>query len=54
MEKTITKESLWSRVELATSRRDLDEVERDARSIGHSPDGILGRRIAEKRATMEA
>lgn len=51
--KIITKESLWSRLELATTVAELDEVRADALSIGHAEDGALLTRVAKRRATLE-
>ncbi len=51
--KTITKESLWARLELATSVAELDDVRADALSIGHAEDGQLLTRVAERRAALE-
>lgn len=51
--KTITKESLWARLELATTVAELDEVRADALSIGHAEDGQLLTRVAERRAALE-
>jgi hypothetical protein len=51
-ENKLTPAALHDAVEKATTTDQLAEIERQAREVGYSPDGILLTKLTEKRNTM--